>query len=140
MNESGRLIQAQESNGENISIVEMPKPLWLGVLLFAVNIVVGSGLMAAPELDTDLFGREVRSVHAAALKPSPFTERADIGKTEVKSAAKLRPIVYDQVVTMEPPILDAAYFVDSRMRIEQAAYEPRFEVSHGQTDSERNPL
>jgi hypothetical protein len=125
------------SEGERMSIWQLPKLLWAGVALFSVNAIIGIGMLYTPDIQPDMFGHEVRSVHDASSKPSPFTEVVDTRKKKVQTAAKLRPVVVETApleqvamesaqpapTTLDIPRVSKAYQLDLHVRTQPVIYE-----------------
>jgi hypothetical protein len=83
--------------------------------MFAVNVVIGLGMLITPTLEADVYGAEVRTVYAASAKPSPFTEVVDTRKHQVRLAAKARPVTFvpapveDVYASLDMPRASAMY-------------------------------
>jgi len=54
----------------------LPRLAWMGVGLFACNLIVMGGAALSPELQVGVYGDESNRAYADA-KPSPFTEIID---------------------------------------------------------------
>jgi hypothetical protein len=79
---------------ERIPLSALPKLVWAGGALFAMNLLIGMGMFMTSNLEIDPFGKEVQSYDAASSKISPFTETVDTKKRKVRTAAKLTPATF----------------------------------------------
>jgi hypothetical protein len=83
--------------------------------MFALNVVIGVGMLITPTLEADVYGAEVRTVDTASAKPSPFTEVVDTRKHQVRLAAKARPVTFvpapveDVYASLDLPRASAMY-------------------------------
>lgn len=91
----------------HMSIWRLPKLLWAGVALIAINSLVGVGMFFAPNVELDMYGHEVRAV-SASLKPSPFAQTVDTNKKKIQTAAKLMPVIDTAPVLEQVSMMDAA--------------------------------
>ena len=83
-----------ETREQRIPLSRLPKLVWIGSAMFALNVVIGVGMLITPNLEADVYGAEVRTVYAASAKPSPFTEVVDTRKHQVRLVAKARPVTF----------------------------------------------
>ena len=108
-------------DSEKISIWKLPKLLWVGLALFSINIVIGTGTLDTPEIQADVYGKEVRSAYSdGSPKPSPFVETIDTAKHKVRLAAKLYPASFTvSAVGLAQP---ASFEMDPSVRTQPAVY------------------
>jgi hypothetical protein len=78
---------------EKISIWDLPKILWAGLILFVVNLVIATGIAASPELDVDIRGETAGAAAAAATKPSAFVKPEPEKQRAVRAPVKLQPVL-----------------------------------------------
>jgi hypothetical protein len=104
-----------EPREQRIPLSRLPKLVWIGSALFAVNVVIGVGMLITPTLEADVYGSEVRTGYTASAKPSPFTEVVDTRKHQVRLAAKARPVTFvpapveDVYASLDLPRASAMY-------------------------------
>jgi hypothetical protein len=108
-------------DSEKISIWKLPKLLWIGLAIFFLNIVIGTGTLKTPEIQIDAYGKEVQRAYASGtLKPSPFAVTVDTAKHKVRLAAKVYPasFTFSAVGQTQP----TSYEGDLPVRTEPAVY------------------
>ena len=91
--------QTTRDLSEKISIWKLPRILWIALVIFAVNILVGTGVFVTSDI------RPNHAAYSVSGRPSPFTETVDTARHKVRVAAKLRPVsfVSAPLGTLAPP-------------------------------------
>lgn len=80
--------------------LRVPALFWAGVVVFAANLLVLSGIWLSPELRVNMYGEDAVHSRAAYVRPSPFTETVQLAKAaNPKRPEKLRPVLFQ-----EPPV------------------------------------
>ena len=113
---------SKTATDELISITRLPKLAWASLALLTINLFIGTGIALTPSLQLDLYGHEVRSVRAASLKPSPFTEVVDVRKKKVHVAAKVRPVLAETPEMLDIPRVSSLYELDLPVRTQPVVY------------------
>jgi hypothetical protein len=89
----------------SVSPASVPKLFWASVSLFAVNVLVLSGIALSPELRVTVYGEDRPGYISDDSKPSPFTEVVDTAKPrKVKLAQRVTPVLYQEPVMADPSL------------------------------------
>jgi hypothetical protein len=123
----------EQGDTGTISIWKLPKLLWVGLAVFSMNIVVGAGILATPEVQTDLYGKEVQDVSTKEFpKPSPFDVTIETAKHKVRLAEKLYPSAF--TVSAARPAQPVSLDTGMPVRTEPAVYTPGSQPAIYNTD------
>jgi hypothetical protein len=142
---------SEQTSDEQVNISDLPKLVWAGAALVTINAVIGIGMLITPNMQIDMYGTEVQSVHAASSKPSPFQEVVDTKKHKVRLAAKVTPVTVDSTplvdnvpfaiqptsTSLDLPRSSRAYQLDIPTRTEPAIYRPN--ATSGGTEGNVHP-
>jgi hypothetical protein len=83
----------EDATNETITLWRLPKLLWAGSILFSINLLIASSVIATPEMNFDIYGEAAANVITAGTKASPFPNAEPQPRRTVRTALKLRPIV-----------------------------------------------